>query len=64
MNTEKALTHAKNILARKEHLLTKYPQLYSLKLDISAWKSRVEEFESQLKEESHGTQTTDEIHTL
>lgn len=59
MNTERALTEAKDMLSRKEHLLTIYPQLYSLKSDVSAWKVRVKELELQLKEESHGTQTTD-----
>ena len=57
MNTERALTEAKDMLSRKEHLLTIYPQLYSLKSDISAWKSRVKELESQLKEELHGAET-------
>lgn len=49
MNTEKALTHAKNILARKENLLQRYPNLYSLKSDVSAWRIRVKYLESTIE---------------
>ena len=42
MNTEKALDAAKSILERKEGLLKRYPQLYTLKADIKQRRGRVE----------------------
>ncbi len=54
-NAERALSEAKNMLSRKKHLLTTYPQLYSLKSEINMWELRVKDLESQLEEGLHET---------